>query len=157
LVCGAIVKPDFASLNQNEQINRSVIPKEGVNQMEINIYIDPRADIREHKVSGVIDIQALKDFLKKLYDTPEFNPNMNVIWDLGEADFSEVSSSDVRSVMDLVGKYWGVGGKSKAALVVSEEVGFGLTRMYEILMSSATTSKVMVFKNMEEAREWMNG
>ena len=124
--------------------------------MEISIYIDPRADVREHKVSGLIDIQQLKDFLKKLYETPDFNPNMSVIWDLGEADFSAVSSSDVRSVMDLVGKYWGVGGKSKAALVVAKEVGFGLTRMYEILMSSATTSKVMVFKTMDEARKWMN-
>ena len=78
-----------------------------------------------------------------------------MVWDLGEADFSAVSSSDVRAVKELVGKYWGVGGQSKAALVVSRELDFGLTRMYEILMSGATTSKVMVFKNLKEAYEWL--
>jgi hypothetical protein len=123
--------------------------------MEISIYIDPKAGIRENKVKGQIDIEKLIEFLKELYEKPEFDTNMNVIWDLGEADFSAVASSDVRTVMELVGKKWGVEGKSKAALVVSKEVDFGLTRMYEILMSGATSSKVMVFKNMEKAREWL--
>ena len=85
--------------------------------MEITTEIDQLNGIREHKVGGLIDIEKLKVFLKGLYDTPDFDPNMNVIWDLGEADFSAVLSSDVRAVMELVGKYWGVGGESKAALV----------------------------------------
>ncbi|NOQ97478.1 MAG: hypothetical protein GQ561_04865 [Calditrichae bacterium] len=123
--------------------------------MDISTHIDHKAGIRQHKVSGLIDIEKLKIFLKGLYTTPDLEPNMDVVWDLGEADFSAVSSSDVRAVKELVVKYWGVGGKSKAALVVSRELDFGLTRMYESLMSGATTSKVMVFKNLKEAYEWL--
>ena len=123
--------------------------------MNISIHIDHKAGIRQHKVTGPIDIEELKIFLKRLYAHPDFDPIMNAIWDLEEADFSEVSSSDVRSVIDVVRKYWGTEGKSKAALVVSKDVDYGLTRMYEILMSGVSASQVMVFKNMKEAHDWL--
>ena len=57
--------------------------------------------------------------------------------------------------MEYVVKKWGTGGKSKAALVVSPDLEFGMSRMYQMMMEGATSSKVEIFKDTNEAQEWI--
>jgi hypothetical protein len=55
----------------------------------------------------------------------------------------------------LVKDHWGLSGKSKAALIVSGDQDFGMSRMYEILMDQVTENKVMVFRDLKEAYKWI--
>ena len=101
--------------------------------MEISTEINKKKNIRCHIVRGVIDVRELTEYLKEIYNFSDFDSGMSVLWDLQEADFSSVSKEDVRSLMEYVGKQWGKGGKSKAALVVSHDLDYGLSRMYQIM------------------------
>jgi len=123
--------------------------------MEISSHIDTEKEIRTHVVHGMLDIDELTIQLRKTYSAQGYDPDMDVIWDLREANFSAIEASEVKSFMEFVRKYWGVGGESKAALVVSGDLDYGLSRMYEILMDGETTSTITVFKNIDEATKWI--
>ena len=123
--------------------------------MEISTEINKKKNIRCHIVRGVIDVRELTEYLKEMYTSSDFYSGMNVLWDLQEADFSSISNEDVRSLMEYVGKQWGKGGKSKAALVVSHDLDYGLSRMYQSMMEGATSSKIDIFRDINEAKEWI--
>ena len=95
---------------------------------------------RWHQVKGVIDIAKLSEYLKEIYNSPDFDSETNVFWDLSRADFSLVTTEGLLSFKDFVGKHWGKDGKSKAALVVSSDPGFEKSRMYEIFMKSKSSN-----------------
>jgi hypothetical protein len=112
-------------------------------------------NIRWHTVVGVIDIAELSEYLQKIYTSPGFDSNMNVFWNLYDADFSNVNAEDIFHFKDFVGKNWGKEGHSKAALVVNDAVGYGKTRIYEIMMESNFPNNIEVFKDIETAKEWI--
>jgi len=123
--------------------------------MKFTTDIDKGTALRRHKVIGKLSKNKLLESLGKLYTAPDFQPDMDVLWDLREADLSVFSTVDIELVRDFVGARWGTGGSSRAALVVSRDVDFGLSRMFEMLLESHTTSKVQVFRDMDEALEWL--
>jgi hypothetical protein len=94
--------------------------------------------------------------LKEFYSSSEYEPDMNALWDLRSADFSEVKSDEVHALVDLGKIYWGLSGESKSALVVESDFEYGLTRMYEILMTVSRSDNVMVFKEYNQAEKWLN-
>jgi hypothetical protein len=123
--------------------------------MHISTHIDTEKQIRTHNVHGMLNVNELTRQLREIYSSPEYDPDMNVIWDLRKADFSAIEASEVTSFMEFVSKHWGQGGKSKGALVVSRDLDYGMSRMYEMLMEGATTSTITVFKNIDEAKKWL--
>ncbi len=126
------------------------------NNMNISTKINANKNLRIHSVEGNIDTDELTKFLKNLYNSDEINPAMNVFWDLRKANFSKVSSSQVRNFTEFVGKNWGVGGENKAALIVSKDLDYGLSRMYQMLMDNTSQSKISIFKDMDEAEKWID-
>jgi hypothetical protein len=133
-----------------DRFNRS-----GGDIMGVTTDIDKELNIRRHKVTGTLQLDELVGILGGIYKSPGFDPDMDVVWDLREADLTSFSSEDVQAVRNFVIRNWGTGGKSRAALVVSRDVEFGLTRMYEVYVESDTKSQVEVFRDMDKAVEWI--
>ena len=123
--------------------------------MEIDTQISRGKNLRKHKVDGLINVNALKEMLASFYKSPEYDPDMNVLWDLRDADFSSVTSEDVASLAGMIAQHWGQGEKAKAALIVSKDLDFGLSRMYELLLTGSSPNKVMVMRNYGEAEKWL--
>jgi hypothetical protein len=121
--------------------------------MEISAEI--KNNIRYYTVRGAIDIDELTGYLKQIYSSSGSKSEMDVFWDLREADFTSIATEEVFGFIEFVGVHWGKEGKSKAALVVSHDLGYGLSRMYEMLMGSKSSSTIAIFRDMEEAEEWI--
>ena len=58
--------------------------------------------------------------------------------------------------MAVVGSHWGVKGKKRSALVVGSELDFGLSRMYETMLGMLSRSEINVFRDMTEAKAWVD-
>jgi len=116
---------------------------------------DRKANLRMHKVNGKLDKEILLAKLNEIYSMPEYDPNMNVLWDIREADLSSFNFAEVATIKELAGSFWGTAGKSKAALIVSRDVEYGLTRMYSTLLKNKTNSEVYIFRNYDEALAWI--
>jgi len=123
--------------------------------MEIQTKINTDRHLRKHKIVGVIDVPELRKMLRGYYESPEFDMTMNAIWDLSAADFSQVSTDQVRTLAEMVYHFWGQAGQSKSALVVTRDLDYGLSRMYEMLVAKSDKSQVRVFKKMDDAERWV--
>jgi hypothetical protein len=122
--------------------------------MEISITIEN--NIRMQIVRGMVDIQAFTGYLKQLYNSPGFDPGMNILWDFREADFSLVPTQDIYPFQEVVRKYWGKGGKTRLAIVVSEDIGYDLTKIWQTLMEFNFPNRIEIFDDIETAKGSLN-
>lgn len=123
--------------------------------MEISTSIDREKNLRLHVVTGRIDVPEMIRMLAELYQTPDYKPDMKVLWDMGQADFSDVTTEHIQSLMEMVKNNWGKEQGGKAALVATKDLDFGLTRMYELALGAETSRNIVVFKNLADAEKWL--
>ena len=137
--------------------NKIVSRKNLSDELIVDISTQIKNNIRWHTIRGAIDLRELTEYLSELYKSLNFDPDMNVFWDLREADFTSVSPEFVFSFRHFVGQHWGKTGRSKAAIVVSSESGYEMSRKYEALMTSEYPSKVSIFwdRDFDKAKEWV--
>lgn len=121
----------------------------------ITTHIDKKFNLRIHQVTVSTTLDDIVSTLKGLYSEPDFNSEMNVLWDLRGADLASFLTSNIQKLRDFVSAHWGTEGKSRAALIVSRDLEFGLSRMYEFFIESKTSNKVRVFRDYDEALEWV--
>jgi hypothetical protein len=112
--------------------------------------------VRKHKIIGRVDFISLKTYLFELYDDPDFDGSLNSLWDMSHAEgISNMSIEEMRAVVLLVGSKWNNDLLVRSALVVSHELDYDLARMYEIQFGEATFNEIRVFKDVQEAEQWL--
>ena len=122
--------------------------------MNIATQFDAEKTVRIHQVTGLVNLSDFEESLRALYASPKFNPDMNALWDIRQADFSNVGPNDIRSLMQLVASQWGKDGKCRAAIVVAGMAEYGIARMYESQFGPAAPCKIKVFMDQELAWKW---
>ncbi|HKD50273.1 MAG TPA: hypothetical protein VKB90_05730 [Candidatus Acidoferrum sp.] len=82
---------------------------------------------------------------------PDFDPSFGEIADLTEVTQVEVSGDDIREIAqkNIFSPL------SRRAIVVPNDVIFGLARMYEILRELQGESGIRVFRTLDEALDWV--
>jgi hypothetical protein len=123
--------------------------------MKITTTIDQEFKIRIQSVSGQVDIGGLKSYIDKIFKNRELFPDMKAIWDLRDADLSKMVSEDVQKLRDVVVGKWGMDERRRAALIVSRDIEFGLSRMLEMLLGEKISGKVMIFRDYDKAMNWI--
>jgi hypothetical protein len=124
--------------------------------MNIETTIDNKSKIRLHRLSGAFEFDALYSKLEDIYDDPEFDPELNSIWDLTKlAGLQLLEPDQLKELVAYVYKERSQYGAIKTALVVSKKIDFGIARVYELSMKSDSNNEVMVFKDVEKAMEWI--
>ncbi|MFH1843313.1 MAG: hypothetical protein ABIF77_08890 [bacterium] len=123
--------------------------------MSIQTSLDAGTGVRCHKVVGDLSFAELRSELGLLYQQPGFEVDTHVLWDLREGNLAGFSAEEIRQLADFVSGNWGKSGRSRAALVVAQEVDFGLSRMYSALLDTRTKSQVRVFRDPELALDWL--
>jgi len=101
-------------------------------------------------------MDSLLNELSRFYDSPDYDPEMNVLWDLRQLDgLSGLATSELSRLVTLVSRRWISGQPRRAALIVSRMVDFGMARMYEMRMESVSRQEIRVFTDFEQARQWL--
>ena len=123
--------------------------------MHVETHMDSGKAIRTHKVTGLVNLKDFSNLLTAVYNSAEFDANLHSLWDVREADFSTVTPQEIRALAELVRVNWAEKRQNKAAIVVSGLSDFGISRMYEQVLGPAALGKVMVFRNIKTARDWI--
>lgn len=124
--------------------------------MDISTKIDDERNLRLHSIEGCINLGQLKEILAEFYKSPNYDPEMNVLWDLRKADMSKVLSLEVSAFAEMVKQYRGEPNNKAALLVANRNLDFGLTRMFEIFMEGTLHDNIKVFKDYNEAEKWLS-
>lgn len=121
----------------------------------MQISTEIKGKTRWHAVTGTINIDDLIKHLQALYQSPDFDSDMNAVWDIRAANSSLVTKEDVNVLINFVVKQWGQNAKNKMALVAERDLEYGMSRMYQIMLEDKTTSKVAIFKDIQAAEDWI--
>ena len=101
--------------------------------------------------SGVLTLADLMAHQEKLLADPDFSPDFSQLWDLTNITEVELTSKDVhrlaqRSIFSP---------DSRRAILVSRDLVFGLARMFEIYRDILGENGIRVFRNLDDALEWV--
>jgi hypothetical protein len=120
----------------------------------IDIHIDMGNDLTVKTVTGKVSVDELIDVAEKFYSD---QPTRYVIWNLIEADGTQISPRDIETLNQTISKhsYKRIGGKT--ALVVSRDYGFGMSRMYQANAENhGINIKYYITRDMDDAMRWIN-
>ena len=101
------------------------------------------------KVTANEFIAAISDF----YNSPV---TTNVLWDFTKSDLREISSADVENIVNLSVKYAKKRSSGKTAIVGSDDLTFGLLRMYELTKEMTELPfETQTFRDIGKAYIWL--
>ena len=124
--------------------------------MEITFKVAPEKSFATVTITGKFELNTFKDFYKQMVSHPDFSSGMSVIWDTRQADISKISQDDMRVISSHIARLTKERGAGKGALVVPDDISFGVSRMGEMITEKSVTVTVRVFRSMEDAEKWIN-
>lgn len=106
-------------------------------------------------VTGGLTVSDIAHAFSESLSDPDFRKDMHVVWDLSEADVSQISSKQLVEAVEYIGAHTGSRGADyKIAIVASKDINFAVSRMFEGYGSSLPVS-INVFRSREDALAWI--
>jgi hypothetical protein len=121
--------------------------------MPIDLHYNKNKDILYGKMLGHVTVEEVEEILKKILQSDEFSPDTGTLWDLREQDFTKIDTDFEMRLINIRKKH-SKRGNARLAFVVSDDLGFGMSRMYQNL-SEKLPQHIMVFRDYSEAEEWL--
>lgn len=83
---------------------------------------------------------------------PGFRADLSQLWDFTRVDQLEVTGAGVRSLAMGVSPF---SAASRRAIIVTDDAGFGMARMFLLMRDSDTGGSFKVFRDRESALSWL--
>ena len=124
--------------------------------MKIITEINQEKKIRKHTFSGQFDFTLLYKLLDDVYKNPQYDADMNILWDMAETDdINYLTAQQLYEMVTLVSWKWDSKSKKKAALIIPRPVDSGLAGMYEKNLDNISRNEIRFFTNNREAIRWL--
>jgi hypothetical protein len=125
--------------------------------MKGDIAVISEHNIRIHTLTGEFNFDYLFQSIVDVYNNQDAKHGLNSIWDFSKVkNIQKITLEQLKKIVAYVAWKRTKMGRIKTALIVSEKVDFGLARIYEQEMESATQADIHVFYSIEEAIKWIN-
>ncbi len=122
--------------------------------MTIDTNVDPGAGIVTYSVTGCPSYEEFLAAVAVRFEHPDFQFGMDVLWDLREANFTDLETSTLRQIAEFIKlKYAPHYSDHKAALVASKNLEYGLCRVYAVY-ANILPIDIRVFRTLEDAYGW---
>ena len=122
--------------------------------MPIHFYIDETKKLTIFKPIDVLQYDEVISAVKSFY---EGQPTENVLWDLTDITRIQLTSEQVETIASFSLRSDGTRPKGKTAFVATEDVAFGLSRMFGTLSEvKEVPIQVSIFRSMEKAYQWLS-
>ena len=113
--------------------------------------IDKERKLVLSSASGVLTREDAMGHQSRLSQDPDFDPSFSQLWDFTHVTKVDLTPDDVR----LAAKKSIFSPQSHRAVVVKDDLQFGLARMFEIHRELAGEKGIRVFRKIEEALDWV--
>jgi len=104
--------------------------------------------------SGRVTDEDMLECVKAMRSDSRLEPDMNTLSDMRGIEVG-FTSQGVRRLVDVMRMTAEKRKAAKAAIVVSADVAFGMGRMLEILSDERVEPRFRIFRDFDEAREWL--
>lgn len=101
--------------------------------------------------TGVFNLEEALTYRARLLADRDFDPSYSQLLDFTHITRFDLTGSDLRQLAQDDP----FSSDSRRAFLVTSDLGFGLGRMYEILRESNGEHRIRVFRNLEQALDWV--
>jgi hypothetical protein len=102
-------------------------------------------------VSGQLTLADALAHQNKILKDSDFDPSFSQLIDLTRASGSDLEARDIRKMAER--KIFSP--ESRRAIVASSNLLYGFGRMFEILREGAGESGIRIFRDLDEAVDWL--
>lgn len=121
--------------------------------MPISYDIDRENDLTTFTLSGELNLPDLKSILDRYR---EIGPTSLELYNTSSLSGKRLSSDELNMLADYLSQFTDVRSPgSKTAIVASEDLDYGLSRMISILTEGRTVYNIQAFRSVDEANEWL--
>ena len=119
--------------------------------MPAHYKIDKERRLVMTTVFGVVTLADGLAHQEKLRKDPDFDPSFSQLMDYTHVVRFEITAEDVRTLaqQSIFSPH------SRRAMLVSGDLAFGLARMFEALRESFGEQGIRVFRNLDDALDWV--
>ena len=108
------------------------------------------------EASGTADPQTLTRLLPELLNHSEWATDIGTILDFSQLSIANLNFEEITQLSTLTRSFKGVLGAGRCALVVGEDVEFGLGRMWQLMTESYVDIEIDVFNSRVLAESWLD-
>lgn len=101
--------------------------------------------------TGVLTVEDIQGHMDGLSRDPDFDPDFSQLADFSQITVVELSPDDIRRFA----KRTIFSSQSRRALFVTNDLQFGLARMFEIHRELNGETGIRVFRSFDEAMDWV--
>lgn len=125
--------------------------------MPITRIIDNARNLVSLTCSGKLVKGDIRAAFLEMLDDPAFRQGANILWDFSDAQAHPPTEEEIYDFATMVkGNQARRGSGYKVAMVVNNDLYYGLIRMYQAY-SGDLPFELMIFHSMDEAANWLHG
>ena len=119
----------------------------------IESYLDEVNNLTSYVLKGKVEADQIITSIKAFY---QGKPTKYVLWNSSQAQVAHLYNNDIERIVNTVENYADRTIVMKTALVFSEDVAFGLGRMFELIGEiEGLPPRFKSFRNIDEAKKWL--
>ena len=125
--------------------------------MSIESRIIPEMHTILRTVTGSLSPADIDNAIAETLHHPAFEKGMHVIWELSDADISNVQSDELLEIIEVIrNSVEQRGSHYKIAVVANSNLAFGISRMFEGFGGGLPLA-IGIHRSMEAACRWIRG
>lgn len=123
--------------------------------MPIDITIDTDRRRIHTRAHGCLTWADLCDYYEAIHAHPDYAPDLPELWDALDVTDTQISAEQMRTFSHTTELHEALGETAPVAVLVPDDLAFGLARMYQMLQSNGP-HRLRVVRCREEAEAWLD-
>ena len=120
--------------------------------MSVKVRYDREKELLSVAVKSPLTLDFFEEAMKVITRSDQFPPDIRTIWDVRELDFSNIDRSFEERLVSIRKRY-PERGSARNAVIVADDLGFGMARMYAALGSFS--DNVRAFRSYKAGEDWL--
>ncbi len=123
--------------------------------MPIHLYYDKKKGILNCFIDQPFSFEELESKLYTITHSGEYLPDVKTLWNIERLDLKEINDDFMNGIISIRKKF-PQRGNAKIALITPSDLGFGLSRMYDVFSENENMPQsINIFRNHADAERWL--
>ena len=123
--------------------------------MDYNLSYNKESGYFQVTAEGVAEVMQLQKMTEDMANHPDWSLDGDTLLNFSELTFATLDTDEIVQLSSMIRALSQALGGGKAAMVVNQDVDFGLARMWQMMTEHHVEFSIDVFSTIEEAHEFL--